>query len=147
MVTEKILEETFKVKTLSMKDIQMLQAINDGLRFFLGGFVLFLNLNQEPEKVIRRHEPILRVTIEKGLDLRRGLRRGDLEPPVAAEADSVCLFRHGFSSNFSDNPIRLRRDRHNLVKRRKLYAARVSEMCARRQFQVSSMRLLAGNGR
>lgn len=75
-----------------MKDIQV--AIDDRLRVFFGGFIFLLNLDQEPVKLIDRHDAILRVLIEKGLDGVRHLRYGDMEPPPEAEADSVSLFRH-----------------------------------------------------
>lgn len=79
-----------------MKDIQMFEAINDGLRFRLGGFLLFLHLNQEPLEVSGVHEPILGVPFEKSLDLGRRFRDGQLEAPAEAEADSVSLFGHRF---------------------------------------------------
>lgn len=72
----------------------MLEAVDDGLRFLFSGFLLFLNLNQEALKVSSGHKAILRVVVEKGLDLRRRLRHAQLEPPAAAEAHSVSLFRH-----------------------------------------------------
>lgn len=80
-----------------MKDVQVLelaQAIDDRLRVFFGGFIFFLNLDQEAVKVIDRHGAILGVLIEHGLDGVRRLRCGDVEPPPEAEADSVSLFRH-----------------------------------------------------
>lgn len=72
--------------------------VNNGLSFFLCDILFFLSLNKESMEVINGHESILRVLLKQVLDLLRGLRHGQVEPPPEAEAHSIGLFGHGYSS-------------------------------------------------
>jgi len=95
MVTEEIVEETLKIETSSVKDAEMLVAIDDGLSILLSGILLLLHLNQETADVRGCHDALLiGIAVEKGLYLRRGLRHRESEAAAEAEAEAVSLFRH-----------------------------------------------------
>jgi len=70
------------------------RGIDDRLRILFSGFILLLNIDQKPLEMIHGHDAILRVFLEKGLDITRRLRCGVPEPPVKAETHSVRLLRH-----------------------------------------------------
>ena len=91
-VTKKILEESIEVETVPMKKRR--RGVDDWLRILFSGFILLLNIDQKPLEVIHGHDAILRVFLEKGLDITRRLRCGVPEPPVKAETHSVRLLRH-----------------------------------------------------
>ena len=92
VVTKKVLEESIKVETIPMKKRR--RGIDDRLRILSRRFALLLNIDQKPVEMIDRHDPILRVFLEEGLDLARRLRCRVPEPPAEAEAHSVRLLRH-----------------------------------------------------
>lgn len=91
-VTKKILEESIEVETVPMKKRR--RGVDDWLRILFSGFILLLNIDQKPLEMIHGHDAILRVLVEKGLDITRRLRCGVPEPPVKAETHSVRLLRH-----------------------------------------------------
>lgn len=94
-MTEEVVEETLKIETPSVKDAEMLVAIDDGLSFLLSGTLLLLHFNQETADVRGCHDAILiGIMIEKGPYLRRGLRHGEPEAAAEAEAKVVSLLRH-----------------------------------------------------
>lgn len=92
VVTKKVLEESIKVETVAVKKRR--RGIDDRLRVLSRGFTLLLNIDQKPLEMVNRHHPILRVFLEKGLDLARRLRCRVPKPPAEAEAHSVRLLRH-----------------------------------------------------
>lgn len=97
-VAEEVLKECFEIKSLAMKNIEMLElmkTVQNGLRIFNSSFLLLLKLDQEPLKVIDAHHPILGVAVEQLLDLLRRLRHGEAEASAETEADSVSLLGHG----------------------------------------------------
>ena len=101
VITEEELKETFEIETSSMEDTEMLESINDSLRFLLRRCLLSLHFNHEAPQMRRRHEPVLGVPVEEIPYLRRRLRHGELESPAAAEANSVSLFGHRSKFRFS----------------------------------------------
>ena len=75
--------------------MEMLEVIDDALSFLFGSVFLALNLKKELLEVRSGHEAVfVGELVEEGLDLRRRLLNGRLEPPPAAEAHAVCVFRH-----------------------------------------------------
>lgn len=101
-MTEEVVEETLKIETPSVKDAEMLVAIDDGLCFLLSGTLLLLHLNQETADVRGCHDALLiGITVEKGPYLRRGLRHGKPEAAAEAEAKAVSLFGHVLINVFS----------------------------------------------
>ena len=93
MVTEEKPKEGFEMEVLALEDIKMLEAIEDSLRVLLRRASLSLKLLQEPEQVVHRHRPILRVALERFLHILRRLRRLQPEHPPAAEAHLKVLLR------------------------------------------------------
>ncbi|KAH1154142.1 hypothetical protein GYH30_049681 [Glycine max] len=93
IVTKEVLEESFEVEAIT-SEMEMHEAIDNGLHIFFSGLLLPLYFNQESLEMQICHELILRVLIEYGLDFLRCLLQHQLELPPPAEAHATCLFKH-----------------------------------------------------
>jgi menaquinone-dependent protoporphyrinogen IX oxidase len=60
-IADKISEESFKMEALPLEDVEMLEAVEDGLSMVLGSIMISLNFSQEFLQFINAHGPILRV--------------------------------------------------------------------------------------
>ena len=94
-VAEEVLEEGLEIESLAVEDTEVAELVEALIQYGLDlllGQVLLLDLGEEPAEVMDAHEAILRVLLEQGLDLRRGLRYGQAEAAAEAEAHAVGLF-------------------------------------------------------
>ena len=94
MVTEEVPKEGFEIEAFAVKNVELFERVHNGLCVLLGGFIISLDLKQEPVELIDGHDPVFGVTVKQGSDLARGFGYCQLEPPRKAEAHTVCLLRH-----------------------------------------------------
>jgi menaquinone-dependent protoporphyrinogen IX oxidase len=73
-IAKEISEESFKMEALPLEDVEMLEAVEDGLSMVLASATISLNLNQELMQFINGHGAILRVSPETEADLVMLLR-------------------------------------------------------------------------
>lgn len=76
-----------------MKNIEVLEAINDGLRVLDRGILVLLDVHHEAAEVLRVHEAVVGVLREHLLDVGRRLGGGEAEAAAEAEAHTVGLLR------------------------------------------------------
>lgn len=74
------------METLSLKDVEMPETIENGLSILLGGIGFSLKLNQKILKVINRYGAIFGVLIKQVLYIFR--RLSHLEPKYSLEAEA-----------------------------------------------------------
>jgi len=93
-IAKKISEESFEMEALPLEDVEMLEAVEDGLSMVLASATISLNLNQELMQFINGHGAILRVSFKNVLDIFRRFNHPELEYSPETEADLVMLLRH-----------------------------------------------------
>jgi len=93
-IAKKISEESFEMEALPLEDVEMLEAVEDGLSMVLASVMISLNLNQELLQFINGHDAILRVLFKYFLYIFRRFNRPELEYSPETEADLVVLLRH-----------------------------------------------------
>lgn len=88
-----MLKECFEIQALALENVEVPEAIEDGLGVLFLCVFLPLELRQEPEQVIDAHDAVLRVGFEQSLHVLRRFRRLLQEHPPETEADSEGLVR------------------------------------------------------
>lgn len=95
-ISEQVLEETLEIEAAAMEYVEVLEAVNDSLRFLERGALLLLDFVEEAEQVLGVHDAVLGVAVEDILDVGGGLGGGEAEAAAEAEAHTVGLLSRHF---------------------------------------------------